>query len=305
MYPWLAAAALVAAAAVLTPTPTQAASCCGGGSTSSLLALGTWDRALAGVAPGATLDLARRTSRGERSGDPAAYRSSETRLLLVAAARIAPRLQVGAGLPLVLRRVHITDSSSVGTGIGDTELAARWEILRDDHCYAVPITALTRHDLRPELHVVARLLTPTGRSAEASNNPLGADVLGQGAWRSEIGIEASKAWGRGGAAVEAGIGPTWMAARVPQTQRGLRLNAGASLLFYPAYKRYLGITLGQRQTWWNDGARQSETTPGIVAAARFARWWLRANISAPAAIAGRDVPMDIAATVAILYVWGS
>jgi hypothetical protein len=126
---------------------------------------------------------------------------------LFTAVRVLERGQLGALVPFVQTHRRTSGLSEWGGGIGDVNLAARYDF-----------TLARESRYVPGIGLLAGATLPTGRSAESAENTLATDATGIGAVQ-----------GNGGVALEQSFGP-WMvglsglaALRAPRTVGRTRL----------------------------------------------------------------------------------
>lgn len=93
-------------------------------------------------------------------------------------ARVVPRLQLSASLPvLVSFRDSASSESETGAGIGDLGLNFRYDIVLN-----------RQQRFLPGVGLIAGVTAPTGRSPESSQSALGSDIAGLGAWQLSAGL---------------------------------------------------------------------------------------------------------------------
>lgn len=164
--------AFAAAALLLTASSiSNAASCCLSAAAFGVgrLRLGeTW-------ALGYSASLADVRGRWDAAGQwmnrPEGYREREWRQEFWGLRELSDDLSGFVRLPFLLNDRRSGTTRRQSGGVGDMQAGARWEW--------VPLRA---GDTGPALALTASLALPTGRSTDESDNPLGADVTGRGAW---------------------------------------------------------------------------------------------------------------------------
>ncbi|RMF12142.1 MAG: hypothetical protein D6761_13135 [Candidatus Dadabacteria bacterium] len=278
------------------PASAWGASCCGGASTSDVFVLPKWQHWLVGAQLVEQVDVDQRDARGQRVG--ADWRNLETRLIAGAGARLASRLQAGLALPVVVRSVQAGGQRSFGGGPGDLATQFRVELLDEETCYARPFHTLNWNDLKPSIHLVVRQLFPSGRSTAHSADGLGADVTGRGVWSSEAGLDVTKVWGIIGQSLAAS-GAWERSIPAEPVDASWRSSIAASLLYYPAYQRFVGVNWS-----WERSAR-SQAPDAVVHAVGLTgsgiwperKLWVRGGLSLPGLVGGRATPVGVRLSV--------
>lgn len=99
------------------------------------------------------------------------------------------RFQLHASVPLRLQYRDLTGSPAIGWGIGDAAVGGRYMITRDRMTgidWGEPGSYVPFLDLYLTGHI------PAGTAPDASNNPAGADITGNGHWGVTGGVRATK-----------------------------------------------------------------------------------------------------------------
>lgn len=100
------------------------------------------------------------------------------------------RFQLHGSLPLRLQYRQFSGlEGATGWGVGDATLGARWLFLQDMMSGIFPGIRDTYY---PFLEGYLNLRIPSGRSPEAANDPIGADVTGTGHWGAVAGLKVVK-----------------------------------------------------------------------------------------------------------------
>lgn len=237
-------AATFAIVAGLLPLRSWAASCCGGAAIAEAFVLLKSEEKTTGIVAAFERTVDVRDEGGQRLHTN--WRVSEFRLIPGFAYRVHPNAQLSAVLPLVTRKVN-ADVSEHGWGVGDVNLAARYEFLDEKTCFAQPLERLRWDELKPSIHAVVKLYLPTGLPPGFSSQPLGSDITGRGLWAAEVGPEVTKIWGRWGNTLSFSGGRQW-----PRTQRtgaptAWRWQAGTGVSYFWEYQRSLAFWVAWRE----------------------------------------------------------
>lgn len=276
----------VLTAAALAPAPAAGASCCGGASALHPFVLPKWEKAMVGARLAGSAEFDRLAADGDPFGST--MRAGEGRLLVGGAWRAGGDWQLGASLPLVLRRVVVPGMTAGGGGLGDVSLSVRYEIMDEETCIFRPFRELAWNEIKPTVHLVLGVGLPTGRAADGGADPLGARVTGSGDLEQTLGLEVTKIWGAVGNAVEGGGGRRWPLH--PGEDAVWQARASASLMWYPAFQRFLGVSAGWKGERSDVVATDSLRLEGIASwIIPDTRWWLRGNAGFEG-LAGRNTP---------------
>jgi hypothetical protein len=107
--------------------------------------------------------------------------------------RVLPMLQLQAELPLRLQYRNLPGlQPATALRPGDAAAALRWLVIEDSG--RAPMAH--PRSWAPLFELVAGVTLPSGRAAEDSREPSGADVTGSGSWLVSLGFDASKALGQ-------------------------------------------------------------------------------------------------------------
>lgn len=179
----LAAVAVVLATA-LAPSSAHAQACCGGTSALSPARLEAHETAIAGVALKASGTFGAFDGRGRFAPSPSGAHEVDLEQDLIVALRVLRHGQVSVLMPLVETWRSVPGRSEAGGGLGDTQLAARWDFL-----------LAGAHPIAPGAALTATLTMPTGLAPEHSSTPLAADATGTGAFRGTLALSLEQVWG--------------------------------------------------------------------------------------------------------------
>jgi hypothetical protein len=170
-------------AVVLGAQAALAAACCMSSSVLGVGRLAIWESASAGSA----LAFGHTTGRADalRAWHPleAGTLEDEVRLDAWGIVRLAETVELNARVPWVVGvRTGGDGATSVGTGVGDVALGARWDVLRLGDWAELPGVAL-----------LVGGTAPSGRRPEDATDALGASSTGRGAWQLSAGLAVEKA----------------------------------------------------------------------------------------------------------------
>ncbi|MEW5854042.1 MAG: hypothetical protein AB2A00_35030 [Myxococcota bacterium] len=226
--PWLVG--LVLAAFLVGERPARASACCGSsyglGSRLAPAETGTVTLLLRGAAPYASWS---RTTEVK----PSSVLTQELRLDVGGIIRATEHLQLGASAPLVVTRRAGPKGSSVGGGLGDATLFARYDV--------IPVGGQAG---LPGVGLVLGATIPSGRAGRDATDVLGADATGQGLWELRPGVMLERVWLNGFFAV---LGAS-LALRAPVTEGGQRVVMKPRLQLVaaagPTLARKVSLALG-------------------------------------------------------------
>lgn len=186
----------------------SAQACCAGSGAVTPARLGLHEDALIGLQLRYAGHLGSHDAAGAYVPTPSHAREINAEQNLFGAVRVLPRVQLAALLPFIETHRRAYGRSSTGGGIGDLNLAARWDPL---------LAGETR--LVPGVGLLAGVTFPTGRTAEDAKEPMATDATGIGAVQANGGIALEQAYGPWFVGVS-GL----MAWRSPRTVRGLQMQ---------------------------------------------------------------------------------
>ncbi len=112
------------------------------------------------------------------------YGEREWRLSAFGLVRVQKRVQLYALLPVVLNQRDGTLRSERGGGLGDAQVAARYDLYNVGEAGAWPGVALS-----------LGVLAPLGRPVDESRSQLAADTTGRGAWVLSPALILEQVWG--------------------------------------------------------------------------------------------------------------
>ena len=181
---WISGAA-IAAALLAASGWARAQACCGGASALSPARLEAHEAALAGLALKVGGALGSFDGHARFAAPPRGAREVNVEQDLLAALRVLRRGQVSLSVPIVETYRSVRGLSEAGGGLGDTQLAARWDfVLAGDR----PVL--------PGLAVTATLTLPTGMPPESASRPLATDATGAGVWQGAFGASFEQIYGQ-------------------------------------------------------------------------------------------------------------
>lgn len=292
----------LALATTLSPAAATAASCCGGASTSSRFSLPKFRAGLAGLSLEISGDFDQRLDGGGRMGLER-WRNQELRSVFGGALRLHRDVQTSISVPVVGRSARSGSLSGRGLGLGDPSLGARWEILDDEICYARPFSEMAWDQIKPSLHWTWSATLPLGRHAGQAAEPLSADATGRGYWLAETGLELVKNWGAVGTAAGLAAGYQHPVADL-EASPGIRWSVGGTLMYYPAYQRYVGVDVTHRREVWLAAGAGALSSTSLAAVGSWvfgdSGWWLRGSAGSDGLLQGAAVPVGWRTTVTVL-----
>lgn len=158
--------------------PVRAQACCAAASPIAPGRLALHERALVGAQLLLGGGLGSFDGQGQYHGNPSGYYQIDTQFTAFGTARIVPRLQVSASIPLLVSfRGSQSGDHESGGGIGDLGTNLRYDVVRN-----------REFRFLPGIGLIAGFTAPTGRAPESSQNDLGSDITGLGAWQLSAGI---------------------------------------------------------------------------------------------------------------------
>jgi len=165
---------LAAALAAAWPASAAAQACCAGGALVNPTRLAPYEDAAAGL----QLRVRGQVGSFGAHGDYAAsHNEQDLEQDLAASFRIARRAQAGLVLPFIETHRVESGESSVGSGLGDLAMTARYDF------------ALASETLYwPGFALLAAVVFPTGRAAGSGTNPAGTDATGTGTVSGSLGL---------------------------------------------------------------------------------------------------------------------
>ncbi|MBI2395270.1 MAG: transporter [Deltaproteobacteria bacterium] len=292
----------VLAAALLHAERAFAQACCAGSGAVTPARLGVHEDALVGLQARYAGHLGSHDAEGEYVRTPSHAREINLEQNLFGAVRVVRRVQLSVLVPFVQTHRRAYGRSSTGGGIGDLNVAARWDPLLAGEAQRVPGVGL-----------LAGVTFPTGRTAEDAERPMATDATGIGA------VQAN-----GGIAFEQTFGPWFVgvsglfAWRTPRTVRGARMKLAPqyTLLASVGYAFPSGATAALVGLYTVEGlarvddaavpASDRRVVSGSIAGSVPLTDWLRVVASLfanpPFASLGLNQPVTAGGTVGVI--WG-
>jgi hypothetical protein len=159
------------AALLLGSSRADAAACCLSSSAFGIGRLASWEDFAFILGTSASPVAGNWDALGTWHPNPGDYSENELRAHLSALVALHDRLQLSGRLPWVMTTKSAGPLSESGNGLGDSQLALRYEpVFQGEVAWL------------PEIAVTAGLTMPTGRPTSAAQTILGSDVTGRGAW---------------------------------------------------------------------------------------------------------------------------
>jgi hypothetical protein len=180
---WIPGAAIGAAAITLSGLA-RAQACCGGASALSPARLELHEAALVGLSLDVGGAVGSFDGHGRFAGPSRGAHELHVEQDLLAALRVLRRGQVSLSMPIVETFRAVRGLSEVGGGLGDTQLALRWDFVNAGD-----------HPVLPGLALTATLTLPTGLPPESASHPLATDATGAGVWRGAFGVSMEQIYG--------------------------------------------------------------------------------------------------------------
>jgi hypothetical protein len=205
-----AAACLAALLALATPSAARAQACCAGASALGTGRLAPHEDALAGVALRTIFFHGSMRRDGTFAGAPTGTTEIGFEQSVVGTFRVLRHGQLSAILPFVETYRSVPGRSDLGGGIGDVQLAARYDFLEPG---ASPVW--------PGIALSWSLTLPTGVATESAKSPLATDATGTGAVAASGQLLLERSFGD--AFVQAAGGAEW---RSPREVAGLHTQRG-------------------------------------------------------------------------------
>lgn len=191
----------------------------------------------------------------------------------------------------------------VGGGIGDVNLAARWDF-----------TWAGASETIPGIAILAGVTLPTGRAPDASTKPLASDATGIGAFQGNVGLAFEQTFGpwlvdatvlaaqrtkRSANGVETTLGTqlTFLGAL------GYTFDSDAALAFVASYTREADATIDGDKIDGTGNAFTQFAVTGMLPVDD--RWRLQGSVfvQPPIAHFGRNHPATTGATVMVVRSW--
>jgi hypothetical protein len=168
---------------MLRAAPAWAQACCAGSGAITPARLGVHEDALAGVQLKNGYQFGSHDPDGTYFAKPAGVTEIDLEQDVYGAVRVLRRGQVAALVPFVETHRSASGRAETGGGIGDVNLAVRYDpILAHESQYV------------PGIGLLAGVTFPTGTSPESATNPLATDATGIGAVQGSGGVALEQAF---------------------------------------------------------------------------------------------------------------
>ncbi len=151
--------------------------CCAGSAAITPARVGPHDEALVGVQMQAADVYGSYGATGTFRYSPRGTREYDLEQDVFGAVRVLPNGQISLLVPLVETHRSVPGTTSMGGGLGDINLGARYDFIRARQLRFVPGIAL-----------LGGLTVPTGTSPDAAGRPLASDATGIGAFQGNLGV---------------------------------------------------------------------------------------------------------------------
>jgi hypothetical protein len=288
-------------AVVHVPRIARAQACCAGASTFGTARLDETESAsvgfsLRGSVVAGAFDVAGRYRSSEAGTQEAGLEAA-----VVALRRLGTGTQLAVTVPLVATYRSVAGLSDLGAGLGDLQLALRWDVLPPGASARVPGIAWT-----------LSTTFPTGVAPERAHQPLAADATGLGAATVAGSVTLEMPFEQ--LILQAGAGGRLAASRRVdghEARAGPEVFGSASVGW--AFRSGGGVALGLQHRADGesmfDGERvpasgRDSTTLGLTAGAALTpRWRWQALASAPTGILNRSSLATPLVQVLLLRVW--
>lgn len=175
---------LLVALALAVPIHARAQACCAGSSTLTPARLGIHEDSAAGAIVRGTGILGSYAPGGRYYASPAGVAELGGEVDVVGTMRFLTDGQVTVLLPLVATWRQVAGLSELGAGVGDLNIAGRY-----DFWHAGRSTVL------PGIAVMVGVTFPSGRAPEAAQKPLATDATGIGAFQLTGGVALEQSFG--------------------------------------------------------------------------------------------------------------
>ena len=166
------------------PARAQAQACCAGTGALTPARLALHEDALVGVGVRGASVIGSWNDAGRYRRSPSGTRELDFEEDLFAALRVLGHGQVALLVPFVETERKAGGHSELGGGVGDANLALRWDIYPAGRSLELPGVAL-----------LAGVTAPTGRPADSAQKPLATDATGIGAWQFSGGVALEQVYG--------------------------------------------------------------------------------------------------------------
>lgn len=167
----------------LAPRAAWAQACCAGGSALQPARLAMHEDALVGVQVKGTAIAGSFDAERRFLGSPGDSAEANFEEDVALALRVLRRGQVSALVPVLQSLRKVPGLVEGGGGLGDVQLAFRWDFTNAGGPLAVPGLALS-----------AGAVFPTGRPPESSDKPLATDATGTGTFQGSLGMALEQSY---------------------------------------------------------------------------------------------------------------
>lgn len=297
----------IALAIAVVPSVARAQSCCAGSSAVTPGRLARHEDALVGLQLRAASLLGSWNVDGAWVSNPSGTSEQEFEQDAMGTIRVLDRGQVTLFVPFFeTRRTGLQTNgtiTSAGGGLGDVNLAARWDFTWAGASETVPGIAL-----------LAGLTLPTGRPPDAATRPLASDATGIGAFQGNVGLALEQTFGAWLVDVTALVAQrTRRSANGVETTLGTQLTLlgalgytfenDAALAFVASYTREADATIDGQKA---DGTGNAFTQLALAGLLPIDdRWRVQGSlfVNPPIAHFGRSHPATTGVTFTIARTW--
>ncbi len=172
------------AAIVALPSVAHAQACCAGAAAVTPGRLALHEDALVGVDARVTDGYGSFDPTGTFVSMPAGTSEVDLEQDVFGAIRFAPRAQAAVLVPIIETRRTVPGENAFGGGLGDINVAARYDFIYSSEARYVPGIA-----------VLAGVTFPTGTPPESATAPLATNATGIGAYQGNLGVAVEKVIG--------------------------------------------------------------------------------------------------------------
>lgn len=178
------AAAVIGIASMLWSLRVSAQACCAGSNAVTPARLGPHEDAIAGVSFRMSEIIGSFDPRGKYTAAPANARELDLEQDIFGGLRVLPRAQLALLVPWVETYRKTPTVSETGGGLGDINLAARYDFaLAREYRYV------------PGIGLLLGVTFPTGTAVEDAHKPLATDATGIGTFQGTLGIAIEQIFG--------------------------------------------------------------------------------------------------------------
>jgi hypothetical protein len=282
-------------------TQACAQACCAGTGALTPGRLALHEDALVGVGARAADGIGSWDDSGNYTRTPAGTRELDFEQDVFGAVRILGRGQLALLVPFVETERKAGGRSELGGGVGDVNLAARWDF-----------TLAGRSRYVPGIAALAGVTAPTGRPPDSAQKPLATDATGIGAWQLTGGLALEQIYGNWLFDLTGLVQKrTSRSAQGVSTTLGTRFTAlaGAAYVFeggvaLAAFASYAVEGRAEVDGQTVDGTAQRATQFGLSGVAPFAeqRWRVQASVflDPPLNSFGENQPALVGASVTLV-----